>query len=92
MEPEINRNNAALAWIVAALFAIVALVLFFMLTGDNSGDLSDVRERILTDCAATDDESRDSCALALGELEEILTEVREDLGTVETQEAAPSTE
>lgn len=89
MEPEINRSSAALAWIVAALFAIIALVLFFMLTGDNSGDLSNVRERILTDCAATDEESRNSCASALSELEKILTDVRKDLGTVEAQETAP---
>lgn len=90
MEPELNRNNATLAWIAAAVFAVIAIVLFIMLvSGDDSRDLSDVREQIRTDCAGADEQSRANCAGALTQLEEILLDVRSD---IELPEEPPETQ
>lgn len=83
MEPEINRNSTILGWVAASVFAVISLALLIMLVNTDSGDLSSVREQIREDCAATDDESRASCARALTQLEGILVDVREGIETPE---------
>ena len=85
-----TRNNATLAWIIAAVLAVVSVVLLVMLVNDrNPRNLNDARRQILADCAGVDEASRANCARSLEQLEEIVLEVRRDLENPPATEEAP---
>lgn len=80
-------NNARIAWIIAALLAVILVFVLVMRMSPGSG-VAQIRAVIEKDCLATDEASRTRCSQDLQELSDTLSRFSQNLG----ETAAPASE
>lgn len=94
-----DTKEARTAWIIAGILAVLLVIAVMLwmnaqkdldaVLQEGKEDITVIRDRIATDCYATDAASKDRCMDHLDDLEEVLREFSDD---VEEAPVATSTE